>query len=67
MRLAWPKQERNHTVIGHTLAKQGNPTSHDAANHWINVHPTDIRLHLVTSTLIDKSELPTLLPFTRLL
>jgi hypothetical protein len=56
MRLTWPKQDCNRAAVGHTPLKHDQVVFCETGHQWINVLPTDIRLHFVKCTSIGNGE-----------
>lgn len=56
MRLTWPQDDHSRALVGLAQAEQTNPLARESNHQWVNVVPTDIRLHLVTSSFVGKGK-----------
>jgi hypothetical protein len=56
MRLTWPQGDHSRALVGLPQAEQANDLARETSNQWVNVVPTDIRLHLVTSSFVGKGK-----------
>jgi hypothetical protein len=52
----WPKEDHNRALVA-SARSNSDYTIPDVGNYqWINVVPTDMRLHLATSSLLGDSQ-----------
>jgi hypothetical protein len=54
-RLNWPK-DHSRALVADTRSALGYTKQHSGEHQWINVIPTDMRLHLATSSLLEDGQ-----------
>lgn len=52
----WPKERCNRATVNFISTKSEDLVDEDGSFHYINIAPTDVRLHLVSSASMDSGK-----------